>query len=169
MELRVLPAEQNQYRSRAPQLNNTMSALLEACREMPVRELTVGEVLIAEGDPACPLFILEHGSFEIVKRDIRINVVSTPGAMFGEVSLLLEKPSMATVRALEASRVRAVDNGIEFLNQNPAANLELARLLAKRLNGVTSYLVDLRQQFSGNDDHLGMVDEVLESLLHAPK
>jgi CRP/FNR family transcriptional regulator, cyclic AMP receptor protein len=146
-----------------------MSDLLKACLEMPVREVVAGEVLIAEGASACPLYILEQGSFEIVKRDIRINVVTTPGAMFGEVSLLLEKPSMATVRALEAGRVRAVDDGIKFLEANPAASLELSRLLAKRLNGVTSYLVDLKQQFGGNDDHLGMVDEVLESLLHAPK
>lgn len=145
-----------------------MSELLDACRDMPVKTLAADDVLIAENEPRSPLYILEAGVIEITKRDIRVNIVSTPGAMFGEVSLLLERPAMATVRALEDSTVRCVDDGLAFLREHPAANLELSRLLAKRLNGVTSYLVDLKQQFGGNDDHLGMVDEVLESLLHAP-
>jgi len=146
-----------------------MSALLEACRDMPTRELGEGEVLIAEGDPSVGLYVLEEGELEIVKRDIRINVVSSPGSMFGEISLLLDKPTMATVRALKRSKVRLVKNGVYFLQQNADANLELSRLLAKRLSGVTTYLVDLKQQFGENEDHMGMVDEVLESLLHAPK
>jgi CRP/FNR family cyclic AMP-dependent transcriptional regulator len=62
-----------------------------------------------------------------------------------------------------------VADGLKFLQDNPAANVELSRLLAKRLDGVTNYLVDLKQQFSDQDNHLGMVDEVLESLLNSPK
>jgi hypothetical protein len=31
---------------------------------------------------------------------------------------------------------------------------------------VTTYLADLQHQFSEREDHLGMVDEVLDSLLH---
>ena len=54
----------------------------------------------------------------------------------------------------------------EFLKEHPDVHLHLSTLLAKRLNSVTSYLVDLKSQFEDHDDHLGMVDEVLESLLH---
>jgi len=143
--------------------------ILEACTHLPSRSYAVGDVLIEEGAKDCNLMILEFGQVEIVKRDIRINTVVTPGAMFGEVSLLLGKPTMAAVRALEPTTVRTVPDGLNFLAQNPGASLELARLLAKRLDGVTNYLVDLKQQFSDQDNHLGMVDEVLESLLNSPR
>ena len=36
----------------------------------------------------------------------------------------------------------------------------------QRLNAMTSYLADLKAQFHDRSDHLGMVDEVLESLMH---
>ena len=42
----------------------------------------------------------------------------------------------------------------------------MARLLANRLNAATTYLVDLKRQFAGSNDHLGMVGEVLETLIH---
>jgi hypothetical protein len=42
----------------------------------------------------------------------------------------------------------------------------VAELLAQRLNSVTGYLADLKRQYEDHDDHLGMVDEVLETLTH---
>jgi len=146
-----------------------MSDILQACHNLPAKSYEPGEVLIEEGATGCKLLILESGEVEIVKRDIRINVVSAPGSFFGEVSILLGKPTMAAVRALEPTTVLEVEDGLNFLKENPEANVELSRLLAKRLDGVTNYLVDLKQQFSDQDSHLGMVDEVLESILNLPK
>jgi hypothetical protein len=34
------------------------------------------------------------------------------------------------------------------------------------LNAATTYLVDLKRQFDGHGNHLGMVGEVLETLIH---
>lgn len=151
--------------------SSTMSEIdiLKACHNLPARSYNPGEVLIEEGSNGCKLLILESGEVEIVKQDVRINVVSTPGSFFGEVSLLLDKPTMASVRALEPTTVLEVEDGLKFLAENPTANVELSRLLAKRLDGVTNYLVDLKHQFSDHDNHLGMVDEVLESILNLPK
>ena len=53
---------------------------------------------------------------------------------------------------------------LAHLAANPAVAVPLATLLARRLQNVTNYLVDLKQQFRDQDGHLGMVDEVLESL-----
>ena len=39
------------------------------------------------------------------------------------------------------------------------------RLLARRLDSLNKYLVDVRHQFAG-DGHLGMVDDVLDTLMH---
>ena len=73
---------------------------------------------------------------------------------------------MATVQAMEPSEFYVVDDAEAFLQQHPDLNYQIARLLAHRLHSVTTYLIDLKQQFESNEDHLGMVDEVLESILH---
>ena len=41
----------------------------------------------------------------------------------------------------------------------------LCELLARRLVSVTDYLVNLKEQYAGHD-HIGMVDEVLDKLIH---
>ena len=42
----------------------------------------------------------------------------------------------------------------------------IGRLLAGRLNAATSYLADLKRQFEDQGNHLGMVGEVLDVLIH---
>ena len=39
-------------------------------------------------------------------------------------------------------------------------------MTAARLDGLTQYLVDVKEQFAGHDDHLGMVDRILDTLVH---
>jgi CRP/FNR family cyclic AMP-dependent transcriptional regulator len=67
--------------------------------------------------------------------------------------------------------VRVVDDPHEFLTQRPEAALAVLRMTAARLDGLTQYLVDVKQQFSGLTGHLGMVDQILDTLVHhqAPK
>jgi CRP/FNR family transcriptional regulator, cyclic AMP receptor protein len=123
-------------------------------------------VLLPEGASTGILYVLIEGELEILKGDFQVAVVSEPGAIFGEVSVLLGMPHMASVKALAPARVHRIDNAAAFLSAHPDVALELARLLAQRLNGVTSYLVDIKRQFEDQKSHLGMVDEVLESLVH---
>jgi CRP-like cAMP-binding protein len=92
--------------------------------------------------------------------------VSEPGAIFGEVSVLLGLPHMATVKALRPSVFRVAAEPTEFLRSNPDIALAVAALLAKRLHILTTYLVDLKRQFESHENHLALVDEVLESLVH---
>jgi len=93
-------------------------------------------------------------------------VTNTPGAILGEMSILLDTPHTATVRTVSPATMYVVENAAEFLQAHPELALVIARLLAQRLNAATTYLVDLKQQFEGRRDHLGMVDEVLDSLIH---
>lgn len=143
-----------------------MKSILDICSGLPESQLPAGEDVLIENGENGRLYILKSGAVEILKKDLQINVVSTPGSVFGEVSLLLKRPHMATVRTLEPSTFHVIEGGLKFLKANPDINLHIARLLASRLNSVTNYLVDLQQQFNEREDHLGMVDEVLESLLH---
>jgi CRP/FNR family transcriptional regulator, cyclic AMP receptor protein len=143
-----------------------VSTILDLCDGLPATSFKKGDVLLAEGTHTGMLYILVDGAVEILKGDFQIDVVSEPGALFGEVSALLDIPHMATVRILNPSRVYRIEHAVEFLNNYPMVALEVARLLAQRLNGVTNYLVDLKNQFEDQKGHLGMVDEVLETLLH---
>jgi CRP/FNR family transcriptional regulator, cyclic AMP receptor protein len=144
-----------------------MNDILHTYGDLPERSFERGDILIEEGSTGCNLLILQTGEVEIIKRGIRVTVVSTPGAFFGEVSLLLGEPAMATVRAAKPTTVRELSHTAKFLTDHPAAGVEIARLLAKRLGGVTNYLVDLRQQFSDQKNHLAVVDEILENLLNS--
>jgi CRP/FNR family cyclic AMP-dependent transcriptional regulator len=138
---------------------------LAYCAGLPERTLAAGDVALQEGVPG-PLLVLVEGAVEILKGDARINIVDEPGSIFGEVSALLGTPPMATVRALEQSRFFVADDGLAFIASRPELALAVARLLASRLISVTSYLVDVKKQFEDRQDHLGMVDTVLESLIH---
>jgi CRP-like cAMP-binding protein len=143
-----------------------MPPILPACRHLPTLAFDAGEIVIAEGTPSGELFILATGAAEVVKGDVQIVTVTEPGALFGEMSILLETPHTATVRALEPSTFYVAADPLGFLHANPEIAFELSRLLARRLNFVNGYLVDLKRQFEGSGDHLAMVDEVLESLVH---
>jgi len=143
-----------------------MPSILDFCRDLPEERFDAGAVLLTEGETSGKLFILIEGQVEILKNDYLVNVVSTPGAIFGEISVLLGSPHMATVRASDSTSVHAVDTGAAFLRTHPEVTYHLSKMLAQRLHGVTSYLVDLKRQFEDHKDHLGMVDEVLETLVN---
>jgi hypothetical protein len=70
------------------------------------------------------------------------------------------------VRALTKCRAYEVRDATAFLQANQAVSYHLAQLLARRLHGVSTYLVDLKHQFAEHDNHLAMVDDVLETLVH---
>ena len=81
------------------------------------------------------------------------------------MSTLLGDKATATVRALKPAVVSVIEKPREFMIENPAVSLYVAELLAKRLDALNKYLIDVKQQYEGHD-HLGMVDEVLGALMH---
>jgi CRP-like cAMP-binding protein len=143
-----------------------MRELLEHCRDCPTRTLAKGDVVLAENARSGQLFVLVRGMLEVHRGAVEIALVDEPGALFGEMAVLLERPHTASVRAVSEAVVHVIDDAEAFLAARPALAMPIARLLARRLQNVTSYLVDLKQQFADRADHLGMVDEVLESLSH---
>lgn len=144
----------------------TMATVLDFCRGLPEQTFGSGAELIGEGTAPDVLYVLIEGTVEVLKGDVEVNTVSEPGAIFGEVSVLLDMPHMATVKALTMTRVHVIAGAAEFLRSNTEIAYLTARLLAQRLYGLTTYLVDLKDQFQEREGHLGMVDEVLQSLSH---
>ena len=82
------------------------------------------------------------------------------------MSVVLDRPATATVRATTDVDVHVIDDPEAFLVERPGAALSVLRTTAARLDGLTQYLVDVKGQFAGHEGHLGMVDQILDTLVH---
>lgn len=141
-----------------------MEELLARCAHLPKVTLDAGDVLVSEGSTTGALQVLESGRVAVRKGDTPIAVIERRGACFGEMAALLDMPHTATVEALEPTTVRIARDARGFLSDDPTAALLVARILAGRLQLVTSYLADLREQYGEHEGGLGMVDTVLSRL-----
>jgi CRP-like cAMP-binding protein len=143
-----------------------MNSALHACEGLPVRTCAPGTVLIREGAASSPLLVLREGEVVVLKGQVQVATVRTPGAMFGEMATLLDRPTSASVVARTTVVVHVVEDAAGFMGSSPAIALHTARMLAQRLHDATTYLADLKAQFESEAGHLGMVDRILGSLLN---
>ncbi len=116
-------------------------SLLDHCRGCPERQLEAGEVLLHEGERSGRIFVLAQGTLEVYRGDVDFATVSEPGAVFGEMSVLLDMAHTASVRATTPARVHVIEQAPAFLAAHPEALLPIATLLARRLRNATTYLV----------------------------
>jgi CRP/FNR family cyclic AMP-dependent transcriptional regulator len=143
-----------------------MSNLLEFCVDQPVESTSAGEVLIEEGSSPGRMFVLVSGSLTAEHDGVPIARIDTPGAVFGEMSVVLDKPATATLRADSDVRVHVIDDPMTFLVERPGAALAVLRTTASRLDGLTQYVADVKRQLAGSEGHLGMVGQILDTLVH---
>jgi CRP-like cAMP-binding protein len=142
-----------------------MSPFLDHVADHVSRHFAAGEVVIEQGEMTGELLVLVSGSVEILRDNVRVAKATEAGVVFGEMSALLGGVATATVRALEPAVFALIGEPRAFLISNPEASLYVAELLARRLDSLNKYLIDVKRQYEGHD-HLGMVDEVLEALMH---
>jgi CRP/FNR family transcriptional regulator, cyclic AMP receptor protein len=143
-----------------------MAEILELCADLPVKDVPAGDVLIAEGSQLQQMLVLVSGSVTIERDGTAFARIDSPGSVFGEMSVVLRRPATATVRAASEVRVHVVEHPEAFLSERPGVALAVLRMTASRLDGLTQYLVDVKQQFAGLEGHLGMVDAILDTLVH---
>jgi CRP/FNR family cyclic AMP-dependent transcriptional regulator len=141
-----------------------MQELLALVQDAPRRSFAAGEALLTDGQDVAALSVLLEGALRIDKAGTTVATVTEPGACVGEMSLLLGVPATADVIATAPSVVAVLDDAPTLLDTEPALARALARLLAARVQVMTSYLVDLRQQYGDHGGGLGMIDVVLDSL-----
>ena len=143
-----------------------MSDLLSQCAELPQRRCAAGSTIFEQGDVGGSVFVLVEGTVSIERDDTVLAVLDTPGAVLGEMSTVLQRPASASVRAMTDSTLFEATDGAAFLREHPDVLLEVARTLATRLDNLTGHLVDVKRQYGGEAGHLGMLDDVLSSLMH---
>jgi CRP-like cAMP-binding protein len=138
--------------------------LLDEAADLPTLQAVPGDVLIEEGTHVGRLLVLVSGTVQVERDGVAIVRVSEPGAVFGEMSLVLQTPATATVRAVEPTVLKVADDPMGFLASHPGAALLMLKVSAHRVDAMTRYLVDVKQQYADTGGHLGMVDTVLDML-----
>jgi len=135
---------------------------------LPLASYGPGETVFAEGTNTGRLLILKSGAVSIVKGDTEIAQVREPGAVFGELSALLDQPHGADVRTLEASEFHVAD-AAALLGQDPIALLYVTTVLARRLDGANQLLLELRNQLEDGEPPslIGQTVDRIEGLLSA--
>ena len=99
-----------------------------------------GLALIEQGGNTGQLYVLKEGQLEVQRDGKHVSTIRTPGAVVGEMSVLLDTPQSATVRAITEVEYFVIDNAIDILNTHPDWLLQIARLLAQRVNATTALL-----------------------------
>jgi CRP/FNR family cyclic AMP-dependent transcriptional regulator len=112
---------------------------------LPVVSYEIGETAIAGGTTSGRLLVLKKGAVEVLKDGVRLAEVSEPGVIFGELSMLLERPHTADVRALQFTEFH-VANAANLLHDDPATILYVALLLARRLDATNQTLIEVKSQ-----------------------
>ena len=117
---------------RSTPLNSGEPTSQNSIAALPLVTYQAGETVIADGSRPARLLILKKGAVAIVKEDTEIAKVTEPGAVFGELSILLDQPNKVDVRALETSQFYVADGDV-LLTQNSIV-MHVATVLARQLD-----------------------------------
>ncbi len=116
--------------------------------DFPTRNYSKDDVIFEEGSVATVAYILKRGSVEIFvtrKGNKTVLAVLKPGAIFGEMALVLEnRQRTATARVLEDSEVIVIfkNSFYEYLNETSIVIRTLISELIDRLYKTTARLVE---------------------------
>jgi CRP/FNR family cyclic AMP-dependent transcriptional regulator len=128
---------------------------------LPLASFDAGETVFAEGTKTGRLLILKTGAVSIAKGGTEIARVHEPGAVFGELSALLDQPHGADVRTLEASEFHVADAAL--LMQDPAALLYVTTILARRLDFANQAFLELRSQLEAGEPP-GLIEQTIDKI-----
>src|SRR6476620_9752592 len=100
--------------------------MLALSASLPEVAFAPGDVVVREGGADGSLWVLVSGALRVSKGGIVVNSVTRPGALIGEVAVLLDAAHGATVEATAPSVLRRADDGRALLASNPV----ITRLVA---------------------------------------
>ncbi len=114
------------------------------------RVLQPGETLFRQGDQGDCLFVIQEGRLEIVvEQDGQPVTIAerAAGECVGEMALFEREARMATVRAMERTRVITVDrkNLLRRIHDDPSLGYRLIQTLSQRLRQLSQEVVRLKR------------------------
>ncbi len=123
-----------------------MRSSLTLCRGFPERRVCAGDAVLTEGGANDALFILRDGAVRVMRSGVEVAVVRRVGAMFGEISAMLNVPVTATLVAMEDCRFHVIEHAEQAVRDRPSIALIIAEQLARRLSETTAFLATLKLQ-----------------------
>src|SRR5262249_50957067 len=134
----------------------------------PLATYQAGEPVLTAGSTTGRLLILKEGAVEVVRDGVQIAKVTEPGAVFGELSVLLNQPPTADLRAPGTAQFHVAD-AANPLTIDPIARLYVATVLAQRLDSANRALIELKRQVQTGEPRalIGKTAEKVELLLGA--
>jgi CRP/FNR family transcriptional regulator, cyclic AMP receptor protein len=131
---------------------------------LPMTTYRAGETVLASGAKTGQLFILKKGKVSVLKDAVEVARVESPGAVFGELSAILDQPHTADVYAVEDSQFYVAD--AKLLDKEPIAMSYVAKILALRIIDANKNVVELKNHLEGGSTSaLGKVFGKLEAIL----
>jgi CRP/FNR family cyclic AMP-dependent transcriptional regulator len=141
--------------------------VLEKLADYPLLVFEEGDVVLSEGSQTGRLLFLKHGAVDVVMNEVDLIRVDEPGAVFGDIALLLDQPHKADVRAVQPSSFHVVENAEAFLSAKPAVLLYVAQVLARRLDAVNRLLIEGRGRAAEAEPRGGFFYEMYTRLSRA--
>jgi CRP/FNR family cyclic AMP-dependent transcriptional regulator len=138
--------------------------ILAKLADFPIRMFERGDVVLAQGSATGRLFFLKQGVIDIVMEEVFLTRVTEPGAVFGDVALLLDQAHTADVLAVEPSSFYVVEQAEDFLRSEPLAALYVATVLAGRLNAVNHLLVEARHRAAEAGARRGFLMDLVDRM-----
>jgi CRP/FNR family transcriptional regulator, cyclic AMP receptor protein len=145
------------------------TAWQESLAALPAAAFDAGEAVVKQGTKSGRLFILKKGAVRVIKNGIEIAAVAEPGAVFGELSVLLDESHTADVRTIELSEFHVADADI-LLTREPSALFYVATLLARRLDLANRGFTEIKKELEAGASPslirsiLGKIESLLSSI-----
>lgn len=110
-----------------------------------------GEILIADGSVDNHLYILISGRVGVYKGNRMIAETAQSGSIIGEMSVILNRPRTATIKAIEPTTVIDIEGNIDNLIVNhPDVAKKIIINLAERLAKTTTDLYSVTHFIDAN-------------------
>jgi CRP-like cAMP-binding protein len=137
--------------------------MLRRLSSWPIKAYGAGETVLACGTTTGKLLVMIEGEVEVVRAGKRIAEIAEPGAVFGELALLLDQRHSADVRALAPSTFHVAE-GRTILRGDPTTTLYVAAVLAQRLTTVNRHLVEVKARMAQTEQPRRLFEETLDNI-----
>jgi CRP/FNR family cyclic AMP-dependent transcriptional regulator len=140
-----------------------MEVLRTRLATLPTETFEPGATILAAGSTTGRVLILREGAVEVLRDDVSIVEVHDPGAVFGELALLLKRPHTADVRAVTRATFRVAE-GDAFFRDDPLAALYVATVLAHRLDRANDRLLEIQRRLEQEQHPPGAIAKMIETI-----
>jgi len=146
-----------------------MTGIAALTVSLPLETIAPGTHLTTEGTRTGHLYILESGRLIVTRGGVTLATIDQPGAIIGEMAVLLGTPHSATVEAESECQVRVLADAVDALTQYPELLLHIATIACARLDTTSALLVELQHQATDQPREQALVRRILGALTALPR